>query len=81
MAVGLAERGALLDELVEVGGYSRKHAITLLNQSVARHGEFSLTREARAGLASISCSILARRLAELPVRRPQRRRRPLRFMG
>lgn len=29
---GRQERGELLDELVEVGGYSRKHAITLMNQ-------------------------------------------------
>lgn len=28
-----AERGQLLDELVRVAGYTRKHAITLMNQS------------------------------------------------
>jgi transposase InsO family protein len=32
-ATGRRERGELLDELVEVGGYSRKHAITVLNKT------------------------------------------------
>lgn len=115
------ERSELLDEMVEVAGYTRKHAITLLNQSepltprpsrprsgrpreyrhslpaievawealdyccaqrlhpqlvplteaLARHGELRLTLEARAELASISCATLARRLAEMPVRKPK----------
>jgi hypothetical protein len=32
-AAGRQERGELLDELVEVGGYSRKHAIALMNKA------------------------------------------------
>jgi transposase InsO family protein len=32
-ATGRQERGELLDELVEVGGYSRKHAISLMNKA------------------------------------------------
>jgi len=115
------ERSKLLDEMVEVAGYTRKHAITLLNQSephtprvsrprsgrprayrhslpaielawealdyccaqrlhpqlvplteaLARHGELRLTLEARTELASISRATLARRLAEMPVRKPK----------
>jgi len=115
------ERSELLDEMVEVAGYSRKHAITLLNRSerltprasrprsgrprayrhslpaielawealdyccaqrlhpqlvslteaLARHGELRLTLEARTELASISRATLARRLAEMPARKPK----------
>lgn len=35
-AVGRKERSKLLDELVKVGGYTRKHAITVLNTSERR---------------------------------------------
>jgi len=115
------ERGELLDEMVEVAGYTRKHAITLLNQaepvtprpsrprsgrprayrhslpaielawealdyccaqrlhpqlvplteSLARHGELRLTLEARTELARMSRATLARRLAEMPARKPK----------
>lgn len=115
------ERSELLNEMVMVAGYSRKHAITLLNQSgpltpraarkrsgrprtyrhclsaievawealdyccaqrlhpqllplsesLARHGEIQLTREARVELSRISRATLARRLAELSSRKPK----------
>ncbi len=118
---GRRERSQLLDEMTQVAGYTRKHAITLLNQpepltprlsrprpgrprayrhclpaielawealdyccaqrlhpqllpltaALARHGELRLTLEARAELASISRATLARRLAEMPVRKPK----------
>lgn len=118
---GRLQRSELLDEMVLVAGYTRKHAITLLNQrepltprvarkrsgrprayqhclsaievawealdyccaqrlhpqllplceSLARHGELRLTLEARAELTSISRATLARRLAELPSKKPK----------
>lgn len=121
-AAGRRERSELLDEMVAVAGYTRKHAITLLNQSepllarvarkrsgrpreywhclpaielawealdyccaqrlhpqlvpltecLARHGELRLTLEARSELRRISRATLARRLAEMPIRKPKR---------
>ncbi|MDZ7801292.1 MAG: hypothetical protein U5K81_10945 [Trueperaceae bacterium] len=120
-ASGRKERSDLLDELVNVAGYTRKHAISLMNQrtprkptsrgkrtgrprayrhclaavevlwetldyccaqrlhpqlvplaeTLARHGELELPREVREELALISRATLARRLRELPRRKPK----------
>src|SRR5690606_4756292 len=42
-----------------------------LTESLARHGEIQLTLEAKSELSSISRATLARRLAEMPIRKPK----------